>query len=97
MQDLALEIAKRAEELESLSEIALHEKREGNLAMDEAEKFNKELDSKLEFIQNSFAQLRKEEDRINKEKIKLHEESKVINETKDTIVCNLCGSGLNRG
>jgi hypothetical protein len=97
MQDLALEIAKRAEELESLSEIALHEKREGNMAMDEAEKFKKELDSKLEFIQNSFAQLRKEEDRINKEKIKLHEESKVINETKDTIVCNLCGSGLNRG
>jgi chromosome segregation ATPase len=97
MQDLALEIAKRAEELESLSEIALHEKREGNLAMDEADKFKKELDSKLEFIENSFAQLRKDEDRINREKIKVQEEWKVIKETKDTIVCNLCGSGLNRG
>jgi Fas-binding factor 1 len=97
MQDLALEIAKRAEELESLSEIALHEKREGNLAMDEADKFKKELDSKLEFIENSFAQLRKEDDRINREKIQIQEEWKAIKETKDTIVCNLCGSGLNRG
>lgn len=97
MQDLALQIAKRAEELESLSEIALHEKREGNLAMDEADRFRKELDSKLEFIENSFAQLRKDEDRVNKEKVKVQEEWKFLKETKDSVVCNLCGSGLNRG
>ena len=97
MQDLAHEIAKRAEELETLSEIALHEKREGHMAMDEADKFKKELDSKLKFIEESFAKLRTEEDRVEKMKTKVDQELEYIRETKDNIVCNLCGSGLNRG
>lgn len=97
MQDLAQEIAKRAEELETLSEIALHEKREGHLAMDEADKFKRELDSRLKFIEESFAKLRTEEDRVNKTKVRVEQELEYIKETKDNIVCNLCGSGLNRG
>ncbi|CAG2104852.1 unnamed protein product [Medioppia subpectinata] len=96
MQELAQEIAKRAEELESLGEIALHEKREGHMAMDEAEKFRIELDSKLKFIENSFTKLREEEEKLNKLKVKVQQELDYIKETKDNYVCNLCSSGLNR-
>ncbi|CAG2181574.1 unnamed protein product [Oppiella nova] len=74
----------------------MHEKREGHMAMDEAEKFRVELDSKLKFIENSFTKLRAEEEKINKMKVKVEQELDFIKETKDNIVCNLCSSGLNR-
>ncbi|XP_054159825.1 fas-binding factor 1-like [Oppia nitens] len=96
MQDLAQEIAKRADELENLGQIALQEKREGHMAMDEAERFRQELDSKLKFIETSFAKLKTDEEKVYQMKVKVEQELEYIKEVKDNIVCSLCSSGLNR-
>lgn len=97
LQELANVISKRAEELEGLSEITMQERQEGNAAMDEAERLKLDLDERLQYLERTFNQLKKEEENINKSKKSLDEQWKILKETKDELVCSLCGSGLSKG
>lgn len=94
---LASNLAKRADELEKLSEVALREKLDGIAAIDEMDSLQSELDGKLANIENSAAVLRREEARLRAERGSLEQEWAALHSLRQSIVCNLCGSSLAAG
>uniref|UniRef100_T1KXC8 Fas-binding factor 1 C-terminal domain-containing protein n=1 Tax=Tetranychus urticae TaxID=32264 RepID=T1KXC8_TETUR len=96
LKQLAELIAQNANELENAGSISLKEKEEGLRAFEMAKKISDEVNSKEAKMERRAEQLIKEAVRIEVESKRIRQEWKMLQETKHSIVCNLCGNGLTR-
>lgn len=97
MTQLGKTLAKRAEELEKLSQMALKEKLDAIQALDDIERSRVELKDQTNNLEKMQSQIQLDKQRFMLEQNQLDQQFKLLKELKDKIVCNLCGNVLNQG
>lgn len=90
-------LTNKAEELEKLSEVALKEKLDGIQAIDEIDSFRAEIQTRMAEIEKANSVLSTEKQRISMERNQLEQQWLMLKELKESVICNLCGSSLNKG
>lgn len=97
LAQLGQTLTDKAEELEKLSEIALKEKLDGMQTVDEMDSFREEIKTKMSEIEKAALQINNEKQRLLFERGQLDQQWSMLKELKESIVCNLCGTALNKG
>ena len=91
---LASSLARRSEELEALSEVALKEKLDGVAAAEEVDSRQAALEGQWAAVEEAARAVRGEEQRLRAERAALHQQWAAVGELRASIVCNLCGSAI---
>lgn len=92
--ELAQQVMRRAEELESLTATASRERDEGLAARTRSEALLKDVEKKSAIVQEKLETV-EEKERLLKDQIKFVESERLlVKDMKDRIVCRLCNTGL---
>lgn len=94
---LAERIIEKAGELEILGETAIKDRIEGAKALETATMIKEQTEKRLEKTKQKLDKLAAESIRIESEKQKLYQEWTALKETKNLIVCSVCGGALSKG
>ncbi|KAI1301708.1 Fas-binding factor 1 -like protein [Halotydeus destructor] len=96
LHDLAMTVKERAEEVERLSKFVDKERRQASHSMDSAERLKQDVDAKLDILEQRALECQRREEDIYKENARITAEWSVLKETKESVMCSICASSLNR-
>ena len=97
LENLAISIVKRSEELEELSETVNQDRKENERLFSESEKLKKEFDEKLKILEANLLDLKRRELHLERQSEIVHQEWQELQNEKLHILCSLCSSSLNQG
>lgn len=96
LRQLANRLQERAQELESFLEMIYQKREDGLKILQNSDKVRNELNQREEVIDKKSKEVNKEEMRLMIEKQKLLQDLKSLQEQRSSLICNLCGNGLNK-
>lgn len=96
LENLAISIVKRSEELEVLGETVNEDRKANERLLNESEKLKKEFDEKFKILEANLMDLKRREQHLERQSELVHQEWQELQNEKMNILCSLCSSSLNQ-